>query len=565
MTKKGLLYKRGMRIAMSSRKDGGQRWFRGGEEIEYAANRSCAGKTTHVLSFSYEFLHDNDTVSMAFAEPYTTSDLKKDLNKISRGIGRKCIFNREALCTTVGGAACEVITLTSTKLSKEPKKAVIVTARVHPGETVGSWMMKGVLEFLASKNCIAQTLLDKYVFKVVPCLNPDGVVQGNYRCSLSGCDLNRKYISPSSVLHPAIYCLKGMIKRLGIPVAFYFDLHGHSKKKDVFAYGNTSEVSPEDYRLFPFVLSKLNNLFSYKSSKFSVNKSKASTARVAMWRELKIPTVYTIEASFYGATGTNEHFTPWDLVEMGHSLCQALLVHAEIRGNCEDLKVNPAVRKVAAEVRREFAAGEKALAEASDSGSDSSPAENEGDLSEIIREISRGEDMRRASGREGDEFERLLINLQSEAQVSKSEDKKERVVSNARALNERILVKGQVSDKRSPKPFKIEASKVKQNNKSLLKVVPIYFSTRNNQASRNKPDGLHSSFDGSSLWKASSYNRYFINHNLRYKRDIGLYLLKLKQDPYSTTQEFRSHAASKDHSAKNYAPKTPFVLFSHNT
>ena len=31
-----------------------------------------------------------------------------------------------------------------------------------------------------------KTLREKFIFKIVPMLNPDGVIVGNYRCSLSG-------------------------------------------------------------------------------------------------------------------------------------------------------------------------------------------------------------------------------------------------------------------------------------------------------------------------------------------------------------------------------------------
>jgi murein tripeptide amidase MpaA len=36
-------------------------------------------------------------------------------------------------------------------------------------------------------------LRKNYIIKIIPVLNPDGVVHGNYRTSLSGHDLNRKW------------------------------------------------------------------------------------------------------------------------------------------------------------------------------------------------------------------------------------------------------------------------------------------------------------------------------------------------------------------------------------
>jgi len=46
--------------------------------------------------------------------------------------------------------------------------------------------MDGVLEYLVSDDEKAAFLRETYVFKIIPMLNPDGVIVGNYRCSLSG-------------------------------------------------------------------------------------------------------------------------------------------------------------------------------------------------------------------------------------------------------------------------------------------------------------------------------------------------------------------------------------------
>ena len=62
------------------------------------------------------------------------------------------------------------------------KPVILVTARVHPGETPSSYCMRGILNFLVDKKDARAMLLRKYfVIMVIPMLNPDGVYNGHYR------------------------------------------------------------------------------------------------------------------------------------------------------------------------------------------------------------------------------------------------------------------------------------------------------------------------------------------------------------------------------------------------
>ena len=66
------------------------------------------------------------------------------------------------------------------------KQRIVVIARVHPGETGSSYMMKGVIDYLLGSSVVARILRDNFIFKIVPMLNPDGVILGNTRCHLLG-------------------------------------------------------------------------------------------------------------------------------------------------------------------------------------------------------------------------------------------------------------------------------------------------------------------------------------------------------------------------------------------
>lgn len=76
------------------------------------------------------------------------------------------------------------------------------------------------------------------IFKIIPMINPDGVIIGNYRTGVQGYDYNRKFAedsSQNSIIH-SIMDLAKKLKKNNNLIA-YFDLHGHSIKKNSFAYG----------------------------------------------------------------------------------------------------------------------------------------------------------------------------------------------------------------------------------------------------------------------------------------------------------------------------------------
>ena len=136
---------------------------------------------------------------------------------------------------------------------KPYKKHIFITSRVHPGETQASWMIEGVIRFLLSDHPEAVEVRDKFVIKVVPMLNPDGVIYGNYRVNLLGVDLNRRWKKPSKFLHPTIYYTKQMIKYFNLKskqpgcdsggVVFCCDMHGHSRNMDLFMYSCIDNIS----------------------------------------------------------------------------------------------------------------------------------------------------------------------------------------------------------------------------------------------------------------------------------------------------------------------------------
>ena len=311
------LFRKGMRpvyFSLRDNKNSESSWGPVEGDIEFYRNSSFSDpvKKTYMytLSFSHKFIHNNDTVFFALAVPYPYTRLLNFLGSLQNSVQdeSKMILRQEELCKSVGGLSIPKLTVTGPKgqgqdLSK--RKAIVITARVHPSETTGSWVMEGLLKYLTSPE--ASDLLNTYIFYIVPMLNPDGVICGNSRCGLMGVDLNRRWENPSTLAHPSIYAIKNQIKSIQRrrEVFLFCDLHSHSKKFNSFIYGcntaaNGGFTSWTKTRLLPRVIAKRSSLFSYPDCRFIVKPDKQGTGRVVVWKEFCITNSFTLETSLMG-------------------------------------------------------------------------------------------------------------------------------------------------------------------------------------------------------------------------------------------------------------------------
>ncbi|XP_041369383.1 cytosolic carboxypeptidase 1-like [Gigantopelta aegis] len=341
-------------------------WKRSGTDICYYKNHfirsslttgGVKGKSYYTATFTLVFKYNRDVCYLAYHYPYSYTTLKVHLQMWDMQCDPRSIYyNCQTLCETISGNALPVITITAQPKTLDQESIeefrsrpyIFLSGRVHPGESNSSWVMKGTIDFLMSKKPQAQHLRELFIFKIVPMLNPDGVINGNHRCSLVAEDLNRRWHRPCPKLHPTIYHTKGLLMYMNMvkktPLVFC-DYHGHSRKKNIFMYGCSPNMSwilndtnnpassgnkMDDYafKTLPRLLQTSAPGFSIQNCSFVVERSKETTARVVVWRHIGIVRSYTMESSYCGCDQgkyRDQHMNTRILEEMGQKFCEALV------------------------------------------------------------------------------------------------------------------------------------------------------------------------------------------------------------------------------------------------
>eukprot|EP01064_Diplonema_japonicum_P008665 TRINITY_DN16098_c0_g1_i1.p1 TRINITY_DN16098_c0_g1~~TRINITY_DN16098_c0_g1_i1.p1 ORF type:complete len:715 (+),score=40.94 TRINITY_DN16098_c0_g1_i1:32-2176(+) len=287
-----------------------------------------------ILKFQISF-EEGNTATVAFTYPYTYANLMKSISTWGKQYTAGCrhvagpveriqltppfsaneriMYSCETISVTPDGFSVPMMTITADGEDMDGRQYIVVTSRVHAGEVPASHMCHGVLSFLLSNDSKARKLRNRYIFKVVPMLNPDGVVRGLSRADGKGVDLNRVYDSPDRVLHGSIWGIIKVLEGLHATQSLYgyLDLHAHARKRSVFAYGNKLTGDDEVLQnVFAFLVGLRCALFDYHGCNFTdadfLKKDKLGTGRKAVGQRFGIPITLTIEANY--SNGDVTHF-----------------------------------------------------------------------------------------------------------------------------------------------------------------------------------------------------------------------------------------------------------------
>lgn len=199
-----------------------------------------------ILSFTHRLLVVRGaTTYFSFCFPFSYTECQEMLQQLDESYPSAAqlspssapstvYYHRELLCRSLDGNRVDLLTVTNCSGMQDEREARLpklfpdtdtprphrfpgkrvffLSSRVHPGETPSSFVFNGFLNFILRRDDPrAHMLRNMFVFKLIPMLNPDGVVRGHYRTDSRGVNLNRQYLNPSPELHPSIYAAKTLL------------------------------------------------------------------------------------------------------------------------------------------------------------------------------------------------------------------------------------------------------------------------------------------------------------------------------------------------------------------
>jgi hypothetical protein len=122
-------------------------------------------KNKYSLSFTYTFI-EPDIIYFSHCFPYCYTDLQNYLSQLESNERIASIMNRKLLATSIAGNRIDMLIITESTTDVSSyllKPAIVISSRVHPGESNSSYIMHGLIDFLTSDTSEALLLRNIYL------------------------------------------------------------------------------------------------------------------------------------------------------------------------------------------------------------------------------------------------------------------------------------------------------------------------------------------------------------------------------------------------------------------
>ncbi|CAD8052049.1 unnamed protein product [Paramecium sonneborni] len=279
-------------------------WYRGGDNVQYYKNNYKKNKDTnyYTLSFSYLFEKEDITYFSLFP-PYGLSSLSQFLIPFQN----LPFFKLKSITTNLGNQ-CPVITM-----GDSSKPLIVILSRQHPSEVISSYVIEGIIQYLVNED--AQNLRQQFYFKILPMMNPDGVIHGNSITTLQGIDINQKWHKVNKLI-PSAQHVKALLKKAQ-NLHLVLDIHQTFKKYGIKFVGIHNQNQP-----FISAIQQTCQYVNINQSKFGKSSKMERTLPFALGNILQFSNIFQMRISNQDENGKD--FSVENLQQIGVNICQAI-------------------------------------------------------------------------------------------------------------------------------------------------------------------------------------------------------------------------------------------------
>jgi hypothetical protein len=183
------------------------------------------------FTFTTHFSHNQAWI--AYAHPYTLNRY----NVFIDSIRNSPYVKTESIGKSVENRDISMISITNPKVSNKNKKVVLITALQHSGEDCAVYFMEGLIRELLSDKPEIEAVRNRFILKLVPVMNPDGLFHGTSRYNWAMEDLNSRWGTDDAPAEneetiPEVVAVKNWTKdwlEQGNGIDKFFDVHSNSQ------------------------------------------------------------------------------------------------------------------------------------------------------------------------------------------------------------------------------------------------------------------------------------------------------------------------------------------------